>query len=408
MLRKTFSLLTVSYMISVGADRCVPASQETVPHVIKEIVPSALVDGGNTAQVRAFDVAPDGSAVAVLYASWGSSPHPIGPELSIAMWDISSNKFAWKQRIATDTLSGAAQVHDVKEVIFTADQNHLLALGMNTVWSIDARSGAVLSSISPSDNESGAPVQMKALGGAAVAITYSQNETGSFYTRLIDAASGKQITGWLTSVIPQSFSQDGKLAITINPGQYDAGRVADLEVIDTTTGAKLRAIPVGVGFEKRHSHDSMSAMARFLSSTQVVVAPDHMIDHPGKHAEYGLELIDVSDGRLVREIFPQYFRPTGELVVSENGNKFVAYSVYASPRDFRLDSPRPKKLKVNLFIFSRDGTQEATIPNLYIGLAGGRGEPLRLSSDGSVLAVSERQSGAIKVFQLGPGGWHRR
>jgi hypothetical protein len=399
MLRKTFSLLTVSLMISVGADRCVPASQETVPHVIKEIVPSALVDGGNTAQIRAFDAAPDGSAVAVLYASWGSSPHPIGVELWIALWDISSGKFAWKQRIATDTLTGAAQVHEVKDVIFTADQTHLLALGVNTVWSIDAKNGGALTSIGPPDHVLGAPVQLWALSGTTVAITYAQNDSDSFYTQLIDVSSGKKINGWSMSAIPQSFSADGKLAIIVAPG-YGA---VDLQVINTSNGAKLRTIPITISSAKRHSHESVSAIARFLDNTQVVVAPNHMIDHQGKPATYGLELIDVSDGRLVREISPRYFRPTGELVVSWDGGKFAVESVYARERDFLVDSPRPKDLRVNLFIFSKDGTTpESAIPNVYIGLPGGKGEPLRLSSHGSILAVSERLSGTIKVFQLKP------
>jgi hypothetical protein len=399
MLRGTFSLLAVGYVISMGPSRYVAASQETVPHVVTEIPPSALADGGKTAQVRAFDIAPDGSVVGVLYASWGSSPHPIGAELWMAVWDISSEKFAWKQRIATDTLTGAAQVHDVKDVIFTADQTHLLALGVNTVWSIDAKNGGACTSIGPPDHVLGAPVQMWALSGTTVAITYAQNDSDSFYTQLIDVSSGKKINGWSMSATPQSFSADGKLAITVAPG-YGA---VDLQVIDTSNGAKLRTIPVTISSAKRHSHESVSAIARFLDNTQVVVAPNHMIDHHGKPATYGLQLIDVSDGRLVREISPQYFRPTGELVVSWDRGKFAVESVYARERDFLVDSPRPKDLRVNLFIFSRDGTTpESAIPNVYIGLPGGKGEPLRLSSDGSILAVSERLSGTIKVFQLKP------
>lgn len=401
MLRHTLFWLTLSHSVVLSTANYAFA-REAEPSVIEEILPSALANAGQTVQVRAFDVAPDGSAVAVLYASWGSSPHPIGAELWVAMWEISPNKLAWKQRVATDSLSGAAEIHDAKDVIFTADQGHLLVLAVGAVWSIDAKSIGTPVSISRPADVSGPPVQIRAVSGAAAAITYAQNQSHSFYTVLIDTSSGKRITGWAVPFIPQSFSPDGKLAIAVTSGQETVDRIANLQVIDTATGTTLLTVPVGGGF-KRRPYESVSAIARFLDNTHAVVAPDHMIDHPGKAAAYGLEFVDVSEGQRIREITPRFFRPTGELAASNSGNRFVAYSVYASERDFRLDSPRPKNLRINLFIFSKDSTvPDAAIPNLYIRLPGGRGEPLRLSSDGSVLGVCQSSSESIKVFQLKP------
>jgi hypothetical protein len=392
--REICSLLLFTCMIGVIADKCA-AAQETTPRVIRQVLPSALADQGQTAQIRAFDVAPDGSSIAMLYAGWESSPQPKAAELRVAVLDISSNKLIWKQKIATDTSSGAARIQDAKDLIFTADQSHLVALGLKTVWSIDAKNGGELVSIGPPEHASEVPVQIRALSGTTVAITYALSDSDSFYTRLIDASSGKKISGLATSAIPESFSADGKLAIAVIPGHG----AADLKVIDMATGANLRT--VAVASEKRHPHDGVFAVAKFLDDSHVIVSSNHKIDHPKKHGAYALEYIDVSSGQPIREITPESFRPDGDIVVAADRNRFAVESVYARERDLLWDSPHPRDLRVNLLVFSKDGAvPEKVIPNVYAGLSGGKGTPLRLSSDGSVLAVSESPSGSIKVIQI--------
>jgi hypothetical protein len=398
MFRQISCILLVSCAIGAGTNKCSYAAQEPEPHMLAEIIPSTLADGGNTAQVRAFDIAPDGCTIAVLYASWRSSSHGTGEELWVATWSVSSSsKLLWKHKIGADSLSGAAYVRDVKDLVFTADQSRLLALGTGTIWSIDAKSGVVLDSIPPPVQALGAPAQLLALHGTTVAITYQENEGTSFYTALIDVSPSREIDGWHTSALPQSFSADGKLAIAVIPGHG----VADLEVIDTATGANLRT--VAVASEKRHPHDGVFAVAKFLDDTHVVVSSNHRIDHPKKHGAYGLEYIDVSSGQPIREITPEYFRPDGDIVVAADRNRFAVESVYARERDLLWDSPHPRDLRVNLLVFSKESAvPEKVIPNVYAGLPGGKGKPLRLSSDGSVLAVAESPSGSIKVFQLNP------
>jgi hypothetical protein len=395
MLRKTFAALALSCMISVGSQKQFAIAQEGGPRIVGEVLTSALADRGQATQLRAFDVAPDGNAVAVLYATWTASQPSTGAELWVALWDISSNMLAWKQRIGTDTSSGAERVRNANDLIFTADESRLVALAVKRVWCLDAKKGGEPVSISPPDHVSGVPAQVRALRGTTVAITYGQSEGESFDTQLIDVSSKDKMSGWTSSAAPQSFSADGKLAIAVIPG-YGA---ADLVVIDSTTGAKLRTVPVAS--VKRHPHDGVFAVAKFLDGTYVVVSSNHRIDRSEKHAAYSLEFIDASNGQLIREITPEYFRPGGQIVVAPNRNRFAVESVYARERDLLWDSPRPRDLRVNLFVFSRNGTTpEATIPNVYASLPGGKGEPLRLSSDGSVLAVSESPSGSIKIFQI--------
>lgn len=380
----------------MGLDRYADAQEKTA-RLAREIPSSALAEEGKTAQIKAFDVAPDGNSVAVLYASWKSSPNPTAAELWVALWNISSNKLAWKQRIEKDTTSGAARVHDVKGLVFTADQSHVLTLAVKRIWCLDARSGETTFSIATPTGVSGSPIQMWALAGTKAAVAYSQNEDSGFYTELIDVSSGSKIDGWSSAAIPQSFSADGKLAITVTP----RNGTLEVQVVDTLNGTTLRSIQVPVSSEKGHSQESVSAVARFLDNTELVIVPNQKINHSGRPAAYGLQLIDVSNGKVVQEINPQYFRPTGELAVSRDGNRFAVESIYARERDVLLDSPHPKDLRVNLFVFLKDSnTPETSIPNVYVGLAGGKGEPVRFSSDGAVLAVSESPSGSIKAFHI--------
>lgn len=397
MVKGILFLLLVNCMIIGGRGRGAD-TRETMPRLVREIFPSALAEEGKTAQIRAFDLAPDAQSIALLYATWGSAQHVPGAELWVAVWQISSNTLVWKQKVGTDTSSGADRIYAVNDLVFTPDQSHLLVLAMKSVWCLDATNGGTPASISSPDGSSGVPVGMWALSARTIAVTYSQNEENSFVTELMDVSSKKKISSWSTPAIPQSFSADGRLAITVTPGY---GTV-ELQVVNTLSGATLHTFPMTVSSGKSHSRESVSAVARFLDGAQVVVAPSNKIDHSGKASAYGLELIDVLNGLLVREMSPQYFRPTGELVVSTDRKKFAVESIYARERDMLLDSLHPKDLKVNLFIFSKDNaTPETAIPNVYAGLAGGKGEPLRLSADGSVLAVSESPSESIKVFQVG-------
>jgi hypothetical protein len=399
MLRRFFLSLIMG-TIMAWASLCSATTSETAPRIIAEIPPKALMDSKKTVQIRAFDVAPDGSGVAVLYASWGDPHLAGGSELWVALWSFSSNKLAWKQKIATDTTSGLARIQDVKSLIFTADQSHLLALALGQIWSIDLGNGERSESISSSRPNLGNPKAMHALNGTTVAVTYAETGGNTFYIDVMNIASGKDIAGCSVSAVPQSFSPDGKLAITTAPGQYNSGGVAELQVINVATGATLKVLSTNFAFKNRHPDEYGSVVARFLDDREILVVPDNMIDHTGNHSGYSLEVIDILKGQVVHEITPSKFAPTGVLALSRDGNRFAVDSVYANPKEFHLESLHPKDLHVNVFIFSKGvGSPQSAVSNVYIGLAGGRGEPLRLSSDGSVLAISESPSGVIKVFQ---------
>lgn len=398
MLKAIFSSLLMTFLVSVAACKDM-AAQKVTTHPTAELLPSQLTDAGETARIRAFDVGPGGSSLAVLYALWGGSPSHDGAELWVAVWDISSGKFrlTWKRRIGAENPSGATEIRDPKDLIFTADRSQLLVLAQGRVWRLDVKNGGGSVVISHPDNALGQAIQLRLVGDATIAVTYEQESSRGFLTELVDISSGKNIVRWTTAAVPQSFSADGKLAISVARG---LGEV-NVQVIDTSSGAVLRTLPVTIISTKRHSDESVSAIGRFLDNGQVVVAPSHVIDRQPQKPAYGLLVIDASDGRIVREIAPRYYRPAGDMIVSQNRNEFVVYSVYAREQDFRRESLHPKDLRINLFAFRKDSiTPEVEIPNVYVSLVGGKGEPMRLSSDGSALAVSESPSGSIKLFKI--------
>jgi hypothetical protein len=123
-----------------------------------------------------------------------------------------------------------------------------------------------------------------------------------------------------------------------------------------------------------------------------------MTDHTGNHSGYSLEVIDIAQNRIVGEIKPQYFVPAGEFAISADRTHFAAYSVYATPREYQTESPNPRTVRHELFIFNKDDSApEVIIPELRAGLPAGASEAVRLSSNGSFLAVGSRKT--IRVFQ---------
>jgi len=241
-------------------------------------------------------------------------------------------------------------------------------------------------------------VDVKALKGSIVAVTYDMVEKGGFYTQIIDLSSGKKIAGWPIAAVPQSFSPDGRRLVAVAPRERNKGGVAGLQVIDAVTGAKLKSVTLGFGFKKRYPNETGGVLAQFLDNDRLIVSPDHMTDHTGNHSGYSLEIIDIVQNRIVGEIKPQYFVPAGEFVISADRTHFAAYSIYATPREYRAESPNPKTLRHELFVFNKDDpAPELIIPELFAGLPAAASKSVRLSSNGSVLAVGTHET--IKVFQ---------
>lgn len=372
------------------------------PKMISEVAPSNLPESGKDSRITAFDVAPDGSRLAVLYLTW---PSRTSFGLSVAIWDTHTKAIVRHTQIGVHgfdpsyPFSPAGPYID-HEVFFTTDNKHLVVLGLGKVWILDASTCTVVRPIDAPKSDLGPPIRILTTANS-VGVTYRQADS-QFYVALFEIPSARMIAGWHLSVSPQSFSPNGNLAVGADAEHYNQGGVTNLLVMDARTGAVIKSIPVIFGFKKWDPDERKGSFtARFLDNENVVVTPDNMTDHTGHHSGNSMEVINISESRVVREITPKNFGPTGELAVSRDLSHFAVYSHDVSAFAKLSDGLWPDFHKPELMLFSKDRTKpELVIPNLKADGAVAHLQNMilpSLSSDASVVAVA--QLGAVKIFQ---------
>jgi hypothetical protein len=98
-----------------------------------EVGPTSLPESTKDSRITAFDVAPDGSRLAVLYITW---PSRTSFGLSAAIWDIRSKAVVEHAQIGLEAVRAPSGPLVDDEVIFTADEKYLLAsaLGRFGFW----------------------------------------------------------------------------------------------------------------------------------------------------------------------------------------------------------------------------------------------------------------------------------
>jgi hypothetical protein len=394
-------LIFLGHSVINGYGTSTPALQAKPTHQIAELAVSSLVEAGKEFEPKSFDISPDGRELAILYSSWGIAPHRSPSELWLSIWDIPSRKTVQSIRVIR---SGEYQSSpkEAKRVIFTADQAHIFVLAQERLWVVNPKGGDI-SALDASNPALDAPVSIQALSGPLVAVTYSKGGGDGFYTQFLDASTSKATPGWSSSRIPQSFSPNGNLAVALAVGEWNSGGVAGLQLIDTTSGAKLKSIAVKFGFpwslfgQKTHG----GVVAYFLDNQRIVVCPDHMLDQTGHHSGYDLEIIDVTQNRVIGKTAPPSFVPVGQLVVSQDRSYFAVYSISASTSAYRTESLNPKDFKHEIFVFTKDGTApHAVIEEIYAGFGTYSGDSMRFSANGSLLAVADGQAKSVRVFEI--------
>ncbi len=362
----------------------------------EKIGPSSLPHSERYSQITAFDIAPDGSRLAVLYRSW---PSGSGFKLSAAIWDVLSEEVIAHAQLGVHGILAPSTLPIDDEVSFAANKKYLLALALGKVWILDANTCAVIQSISPPRPELGPPVRILKAGRSALAVAYKRINN-EFYVALFEVPSGKMIAGWSSPVFPQSFSPNGRLAV--GPvAEYNKGRVTNLELVDAQTGAPVKSIPVGFVFRNSRPGGWGSVAARFLDNAHIVVSPDATVDRSGNPSGRSIEVINVIRDRATRKIVPKNFGPTGELTVSPDLSHFAVFSHYVSGWARLSDGMWFDFHKPELLVFTADGTEpQFVIPNLTASGAVAFQKNMvlpKLSNDGSIVAVA--QGGVIEVFR---------
>jgi hypothetical protein len=383
--------------------------QSLAARVVSEVPPAAISLQGEPVLIGAFDVTPDGTELAVLYGSGKrllSPGIPLFDELWLAFWDVATNKVTRRLHLSTNTQATDVFVQGYLDVRFTRDQRYLIVVGLDKVWVLDAREGSIIRLLNAERPETARPVGLRLLGGSVVAVTY-QLEYNQFHTYLNDLPTGARIVDWVSSMAPDSVSLNGKFAVSPDPDASNKGGVTNVAVFNTATGEKTKSIPVGFAFKKglfgfgEVTHGSV--VARFLNDQQVVVIPDGNGDPAGHHAGDSLEIIDVGAGRVVREIDPARFGPTGIVVESADRSHFAVESVFARPFWFSLESTNPKHFKHELLVFAADGTTPAAIvaypaPTERRDRSHAFNMPPGISADGSIVAIEA--DGEVRIFSV--------
>lgn len=389
---------------------------ETVYSLIGEIGPSTLDEPGKASAVKSFDVSPDGTQLALLYETWKTQTGvPENHELWIAFWDRSAQKIVRRMQLAKNDLPIPTHGTDPngpifnenylymlrlrRDLIVSADQNFMIAMALGRVWILDARTCSMIRPINPPELERVAPVQIQIVSNSVFAIVY-QDSVQHFRVRLFELSSGKQIAEWPSTVIPDSFSPDGMLAVAPDPDKRNGGGVTNVQLLNARDGTKIKSIPVGFGFKKnRFGEPSANGLviSKFLSNEQIVVTPSADRDPSGQRSGSSLEIIDIVQGRVTREIAPRKLGPIGVLVVSLDRGHFAIESVEAQPNRIAAESRDPRRYTHEAILFASETCAlEAAIP-IFSAKAGGN-VSLRVSGDASTVAM--RLGDAVQIFRV--------
>ena len=362
----------------------------------KEISGTNLSGQSLQTDIRAFTVSPDGLLLAALYESRSSS----GCGVWLALYNLHKDSVDRRVEIAGQCASAAYLAGGIHQAVsFTSDQKFIIVQNTRSVSVLDAVSFRTLYSAVSHAPGFQIPVHAESsIAASRLLLTYSDGNTFStaFHNEVLDLSSGRQIAEWKSSGIPQSISPDAKLVIAPDLTTYNAGGVSELQMIDLTTGAVLKKLTLNYGFHHRRRNETGSVTARFLDNAQIVISPDNMLDHNGRHSGYSLDIINLDTKQTVHKITPENFGPTGELVVSPDRTYFATVSVPVKPGSTR--EPGNTGARTELLIWDNG-------PSYTMRMIGGL-ESYGLTSndllpsisrDSSVVALA--QAGKIQIFK---------
>lgn len=384
---------------------------------IAEIRSSTFSEDGGIATIQSFDLSSDGSRVALLYQKNTGLTGPRNQSTWAAVWDISEKRIIGRTKLSdynlvepTHGVDPAGPIYNENyvfllklrtDIIFSPDKKHAVAMAYGRVWILDGVNCSMGRSLEQPRLGLSAPVEVQALSSSVFAVTYAYG-LYQYQVELYNFATGNKIAAWSASAIPDSFSADGKLAVAPDPAVVNDGGVTNVQILDAHTGKKLKSIAVGfhfgkswLGFGSVAAHGSV--LCHFLSETRIVVMPTGQRDSAGHHSGNSMEIMDITEGRIVGELRPKRFGPTSVLVESPDRSHFAVLSIYAAAWWFSIESNNPAHFTDELMIFANDGRMpERILPWSSIGAE--TDDPPRISADGSMVAVLVE--GGVQVFRV--------
>jgi len=353
-------------------------------------------------RIYAFDLSPSGQTMAVLVKSGDLVTAPTW----LLMVNGKTGQILRKSQISESASNQALAGYFAPQVFFTPDTKLLVVQEQGQVRIMDATTLGSIRTIEAA--KAMVPVSICASEKSNVfAISFARDwqrkselEKLPVHVEIIDVFDGSQRGSWDSDDIPQSLSPDGKLA-AVSDWNLD-GPLLKLNVVDASSGKKVAVLDGGFKFEKQEAGRTVGrVVGRFLSDDEILLSPDSNFDRSGHHSGNSLRIAHIPDGKIVQELKPDRFGPTGEIKTSAHGEKIVAASWYLKPEFFtHPHEPMPAGSAPELFVFSDRGEfhLEGIIKSAGGGLrVGGSALPFRVASDGSVIAIAENHG--ITVFE---------
>ena len=374
------------------------AASESTPgfQVVGRVDSRSLAHAVASPTIYAFDLSPTGRTLALLVRS-GDNAEDIPTWLLVV--DSKSGEILRKVETGNLAPYWTQTSYILPQVLFTPDGKYLVLQELGEVRIVDT---ATLRTTGTVEGPKGTvPVSVCGSAGSdLIAVSFAKNwqrksqlEKLPVYVEMIDVPDAIPHGGWDSVDPPQALSPDGKLAAVSDWSV--PGPLLKLAVIDTSSGRKLATLDGGFEFKKPWRGRIMGRIAgRFLSSKQIVLSPDGSWDRSGHYSGDSLRIVDSHDGKIVQELKPRRFGPTGEIRIAGGGREIVTASWYLPPSFYTHPHERmPLASAPGLLVYLKDGRfrLEANIGSLGGGSQiPGSALPFQVSSDGSVIAAAQR------------------
>ena len=291
------------------------AQSSTAFKIIRRVdgTPAGGRSSASAEAIQAFDISPDGSLLAVLFQS--ESQHD--STLRILIENVGTGRPLMELRLPTDARPARWDLPPwyVAHVQFSADQKLLAVQDWENIRVVSLSNFQIVRMLTSRSNELSVPFSILSAGkndlflvsygktGSSKISGYSDLMNPHVHNELVDLATGQIKSSWESVDVPQSLSPEGKLA-AISDWETSAVLV-DVEIVDTHTGQKLKALHSGYKFGKPWERvQTGRVIGKFLSDDEILLSPDEHIDSTGHKSGDALKIMRVSDGRLCVKYVP--------------------------------------------------------------------------------------------------------
>jgi len=373
--------------------------------IIGRVDEKAIATAVPEPRIQAYDLSPDGNTLAMYVVS--------GDQVHAPSWlviaDVKTSKIL---RHVEFGLSPSYIVGYAPQVAFTPDGKLLVVQDEQTVRVLESENLRNVRKIDPpAGSRFKVPARIQAASSSnTFAITFGDGKPlqnykdgQSVHTEMIDAANGTHTGSWDSDHIPLSLSPDAKLVVV--PDRLTKSVVIGVEILDTKSGKKITTLN---GWEVLGTHVSLGIfgtrlLGKFVNDDELLLTSDANADKSGRDLGAILRDVRISDGKVLQEIAPVKYGPTGEMAVSADQKDWIALSRYSNPADLKHPWAIPHYPPPELMVFS--GLPEfRLVARVQVSTLLGlrmyhlfENSGLRISADGSVIAIAENNG--VTVMQ---------